>query len=147
MKIREFNNLEEIQKYYDKETNTYIFKENDIFIGTIIFNFALEINANIRGGNIKAWDIKAFDIRATNISCLNIMAIDIDARNIDCMNLTAKDIIALNIDALNITARNINVDNIFAKSIDARGEIDCYDTCVASEYIKCKSIIGGQTDD
>lgn len=145
--IEIFNSLEEIQKYYDKETNTYIFKENDIFIDTIIFNFTLEINANIRGGNIRAWDIKAFDIRATNISCLNIMAIDIDARNIDCINLTAKDIIALNIDALNITARNINVDNIFAKNIDARGEIDCYDTCVASEYIKCKSIIGGQTDD
>ena len=145
--IEIFNNLEEIQKYYDKETNTYVFKENDIFIDTIMFNFTLEVNANIRGGNIRAWDIKAFDIRATNISCLNIMAIDIDARNIDCINLTAKDIIALNIDALNITARNINVDNIFAKSIDARGEIDCYDTCVASEYIKCKSIIGGQTDD
>lgn len=142
-----FNSLKEIQKYYDKETNTYIFKENDIFIDTIIFNFTLEVNANIRGGNIRAWDIKAFDIRATNISCLNIMAIDIDARNIDCINLTAKDIIALNIDALNITARNINVDNIFAKSINARGEIDCYDTCVTSEYIKCKSIIGGQTDD
>lgn len=145
--IEIFNNLEEIQKYYDKETNTYIFKENDIFIDTIVFNFTLEVNANIRGGNIRAWDIKAFDIRATNISCLNIMAIDIDARNIDCINLTAKDIIALNIDALNIIARNINVNNIFAKSIDARGEIDCYDTCVASEYIKCKSIIGGQTDD
>ena len=145
--IEIFNNLEEIQKYYDKETNTYIFKENDIFIDTIIFNFTLEVNANIRGGNIRAWDIKAFDIRATNISCSNIMAIDIDARNIDALNITAKDIIALNIDALNITARNINVDNIFAKSIDVRGEIDCYDTCVASEYIKCKSIIGGQTDD
>ena len=145
--IEIFNRLEEIQKYYDKETNTYIFKENDIFIDTIMFNFTLEVNANIRSGNIRAWDIKAFDIRATNISCLNIMAIDIDARNIDCINLTAKDIIALNIDALNITARNINVDNIFAKSIDVRGEIDCYDTCVASEYIKCKSIIGGQTDD
>lgn len=145
--IEIFNNLEEIQKYYDKETNTYIFKENDIFIDTIIFNFTLEVNANIRGGNIRAWDIKAFDIRATNINCLNIMAIDIDARNINCINITAKDIIALDIDALNITARNINVNNIFAKSIDASGEIDCYDTCVASEYIKCKSIIGGQTDD
>ena len=145
--IEIFNNLEEIQKYYDKETNTYIFKENDIFIDTIIFNFTLEVNANIRGGNIRAWDIKAFDIRATNISCSNIMAIDIDARNIDALNITAKDIIALNIDALNITARNINVNNIFAKNVDARGEIDCYDTCVASEYIKCKSIIGGQTDD
>lgn len=145
--IEIFNNLEEIQKYYDKETNTYIFKENDIFIETIIFNFTLEVNANIRSGNIRAWDIKALDIRAVNISCSNIIALDIDARNIDCINLTAKDIIALDIDALNITARNINVNNIFAKSIDARGEIDCYDTCVASEYIKCKSIIGGQTDD
>ena len=145
--IEIFNSLEEIQKYYDKETNTYIFKENDIYIDTIMFNFTLEINANISSGNIRAWDIKALDIRAVNISCSNIIALDIDARNIDCINLTAKDIIALDIDALNITARNINVDNIFAKSIDARGEIDCYDTCVASEYIKCKSIIGGRNDD
>lgn len=142
-----FNSLEEIQKYYDKETNTYIFMENDKYIDVVIFNFTLEINANIRGGDIRAWDIKALDIRAVNISCSNIIALDIDARNIDCINLTAKDITALDIDALNITARNINVNNIFAKIIDARGEIDCYDTCVASEYIKCKSIIGGQTDD
>ena len=28
-----------------------------------------------------------------------------------------------------------------------KGEINCYDTCVASEYIKCKSIIGGRNDD
>lgn len=145
--IEIFNSLKEIQKYYDKETNTYIFKENDKYIDVVIFNFTLEINANIRGGDIRAWDIKALDIRAVNISCSNIIALDIDARNIDCINLTAKDIIALDIDALNITARNINVNNIFAKSIDARGKIDCYDTCVASEYIKCKSIIGGQTDD
>lgn len=140
--IEIFNSLEEIQKYYDKETNTYIFMENDKYIDVVIFNFTLEINANIRSGDIRAWDI-----RAVNISCSNIIALNIDARNIDCINLTAKDIIALDIDALNITARNINVNNIFAKSIDVRGEIDCYDTCVASEYIKCKSIIGGQTDD
>ena len=145
--IEIFNSLEEIQKYYDKETNTYIFMENDKYIDVVIFNFKLEVNANIRSGNIRAWDIKALDIRAVNISCSNIIALDIDARNIDCINLTAKDIIALDIDALNITARNINVNNIFAKSIDAREEIDCYDTCVASEYIKCKSIIGGRNDD
>lgn len=142
-----FNSLEEIQKYYDKETNTYIFMENDKYIDVVIFNFTLEINSNIRSGDIRAWDIKALDIRAVNISCSNIIALDIDARNIDCINLTAKDITALDIDALNITARNINVNNIFAKSIDTRGEIDCYDTCVASEYIKCKSIIGGRNDD
>ena len=145
--IEIFNSLEEIQKYYDKETNTYIFKENDKYIDVVIFNFTLEINENIRSGDNRAWDIKALDIRAVNISCSNIIALDIDARNIDCINLTAKDIIALDIDALNITARNINVNNIFAKSIDARGEIDCYDACVASEYIKCKSIIGGRNDD
>ena len=66
--------------------------------------------------------------------------------SIKAKNITAKDITALNIDALNITARDISVDNIFSKNINAR-EINCYDTCVASENIKCKSIIGGRNDD
>ena len=29
MTTKEFNNLEEIQKYYDVRTNTYVFKEGD----------------------------------------------------------------------------------------------------------------------
>ena len=36
---REFNNIEEIQKYYNKKTNTYIFKENGEYIEFVIFHF------------------------------------------------------------------------------------------------------------
>ena len=32
MKVKVFNNLEEIQKYYDKDKNAYIFKEDGKYI-------------------------------------------------------------------------------------------------------------------
>ena len=41
---KEFNSLDEIQKYYNEETSTYIFKENDEYIDLVIFNFNLEVN-------------------------------------------------------------------------------------------------------
>ena len=34
MMIKEFNSLEEIEKYYDKNTNTYVFKENNELFDT-----------------------------------------------------------------------------------------------------------------
>ena len=109
MTIREFNCLEEIQKYYDKKTNTYIFIENKGYIDLVIFNFDLKVDSNIR----------AYDIRAENIDALNIDAVDINAR----------DITARNIDAWNINARNINYygvcfayENIKCKSIKGRRE-------------------------
>ena len=132
MNKKEFNNLEEIQKYYDEKSNTYIFKENDDFlVELVIFNFDLKVEANIRACNIDADNIEALDIRARNINADNIKARDIDA---------------FDINALDVTARDILVDNIKARNIDAR-EIDCCDTCVASENIKCKSIIGGRIED
>ena len=57
--VKEFNDLEEIQKYYDKGTNTYVFKENDKYINLIVFDFDLNIKANI-----DAYDINAYDINA-----------------------------------------------------------------------------------
>ena len=109
MTIREFNNLEEIQKYYDKKTNTYIFIENKGYIDLVIFNFDLKVDSNIR----------AYNIRAENI----------DALNIDAWDINARDITARNIDAWNINARNINYygvcfayQNIKCKSIKGRRE-------------------------
>ena len=46
-----------MKKYYNKETNTYIFNDD------VEFTFNLDVNANIN-----ACDIKAFDINARNIS-------------------------------------------------------------------------------
>ena len=75
--VKEFNSLEEIQKYYDKNTNTYVFKENGEYIGVVVFNFNLNVDANIDVADIDACDISAlnidaWDIKASNINALNI---------------------------------------------------------------------------
>ena len=90
--IREFNSLDEIQKYYNKETNTYIFKENGEYIDLIKFNFDLNIESNIKAVNIKAVNINANDIKCRSIRALNINAKDINAYEIDAYTIKAKKI-------------------------------------------------------
>ena len=72
--IKEFNSIEKLKKYYNKETNTYIFKENGEYIDLIKFNFDLNIKANIDACDIDARDIKAIDIDARDIKARNIKA-------------------------------------------------------------------------
>lgn len=129
MTIREFNKLEEIQKYYDKETNTYIFEEDGKNIDLVIFNFDLRINAHIKAYNIKACDIKAFNIQADGINAYDITAWNINAGDIDAFNINAVDINADDIKAKQIYARNINYyalcvvyHDIICYSIEARRE-------------------------
>ena len=112
--IKKFNNLKEIQKYYDEKTSTYVFKENDNYIDLIMFNFDLNIDAHIDASDINARDIKVW----------NIEALDINARNIHANNIDANNINANNINAWNIDANNINY----------------YEACFAYKNIKCKSI-------
>lgn len=114
--VKEFNDLEEIQKYYDKETNTYVFKENGKYIDVIVFGFNLNIKANIDAYDITAYDITAYDINARDINALNISA----------YNINAEDISASEIEACDINALNIN----------------CYAICFANEDIVCNSIEG-----
>ena len=123
--VKEFNNLEEIQKYYDKETNTYVFKENGFYIGLVKFNFNLRISANIDACDIKAGNIKAIDI--------------------DALDINVDDINACDINACDINARNIDAENIDALDIIACGDINAWDIsyhalCFAYNNIKCKSI-------
>ena len=75
--IKEFNNLEEIEKYYNEETNTYVFKEYNRYIDLVMFNFNLDVNSDIEAGDIIAWNINAWDINADNINAININANDI----------------------------------------------------------------------
>ena len=124
MIIKEFNKLEEIQKYYDKETNTYIFKEDGKDIDLAIFNFDLRINAHIKAYDIKACDIKAFNIQANGINAWDITAWDINAGDIDAFNINAVD---------------INADDIKATQIYAR-DINYHAVCVAYHDIICHSI-------
>lgn len=146
MNIKTFDNLEEIQKYYDKKRNTYIFEEDGNYFGLIIFRFDLKVEANIRALNIIGRDIKVLDIKALDIRCGDIDALNIVAGNINANNIKAKDIDAFDIDAIDVIARDMDVDNIRARNIDARN-INCYVVCDAIENIKCKTIKGGRKDD
>lgn len=118
---KEFNSLEEMQKYYDEKSNTYIFKENGAYIDLVVFNFDLDINANIEAGSIDALNINAVNIRAWDIDTRDINALDIDA-----WDIYAWDIYACNIESYNIKAKNISY----------------FAVCFAYDNIKCKSIIG-----
>ena len=139
---KKFNRLEEIQKYYNKETNTYVFKENGFYIDLVVFNFNLSIDANINACDINACDINAEDINACDINTCDINARNIDAKNIDALDIIAYgDINACDINAGNIKAHNIYANDIFAFNIIAN-DISYYGVCVAYESIKCKSIEG-----
>ena len=120
---KEFNSLEEIQKYYDEKSNTYIFKENGDYIDLIVFNFDLDIDANI-----DAWCIDAL-----NVSAANIKAYDIDTRDLHALNIDAWDVYAWDIEACNIAAENIKARNI-----------SYFAVCFAYDNIKCKSIKGSR---
>jgi hypothetical protein len=158
MKI--FKSLNEMQPYYNKETNTYNFAENGICFDVCItfdLNIYCDIYAHdINARNINARDIKAHDINARNVTAYNIYAQDITAWNIKARNVTAYnikaqdinawDINAWDINAWNIKARNINACNIDARdinacNIDARN-IDFYAVCCAYETFICKAITG-----
>ena len=128
---KEFNNLEEIEKYYNKETNTYVFNENGKYIDLVVFDFDLNVEANIKALDINACDIYAMNINSMNIDAYNIKASDIYARNIN----------ACNIDAMNINSMNIDACDIKAYDIKAN-DISYYAICVAYKDIRCKSIKG-----
>lgn len=107
-----FNSLDEIQKYYNEESNTYIFKEYGIYINLVIFNFDLNVKSNIY-----AW----------NIYARNINALNINAKDIYVCYLNANDIKAHDISAASINANNINYyavcyayENIKCNSIKGR---------------------------
>ena len=129
--VKQFNSLDEIQKYYDEESNTYIFKEDGKYINIVAFNFNLNVEANIDAKDIKAQSINAMDINASDISAWNIIAGDINAENIDSYNINV-----WNLRANNIKSGNIEANNIYAN------DINYWAVCFAIQNIKCKSITG-----
>ena len=69
-----FNSLEEIPKYYNKKTNTYVFKEKGEYIHLVVCDFNLDVEANIDVLNIHASNIYTLDIEASIIIADNIRA-------------------------------------------------------------------------
>ena len=161
VEFKQFNSLKEIEKYYDKEDNTYVFEEDGEPIRLVKFNFDFLVRSNIEAYNINAGNIIAHNINANDINALNVVVDDINARDIDIMSITANDINvndinALDINASDITARNIKARNISAEDIWGRDiyarditaqnikadDISYYALCVAYNNIKCKTITG-----
>ena len=103
---KEFYSIEEIEKYYDEATNTYVFKEN------VVLKFDLIVNADIDAMDIKAYNIDAYNIDACNINACNINAVNINAWNISACNIIA--------DNINYCAVCFAYNNIFCKSIKGR---------------------------
>ena len=129
--VKKFDSLDEIQKYYDEKSNTYIFKENGQYINIVAFNFNLNVEASIDARDIKAQSINAMDINASDISAWNIIAGDINAENIDSYNINV-----WNIKANNIKSGNIEANNIYAH------DISYWAVCFAIQNITCHSIKG-----
>ena len=137
MTIKVFNNLKEIEKYYNKKLSAYIFYEDEDLIDLVAFNFNLNVAADIIAKDIRALNIDAWNIEARHIEANNINSVgNIDALNINANDIKANDINADNINANDIIARDINSWNINAKNI-------CYHAvCFAYNSIRCKSIEG-----
>lgn len=128
--MKVFSKLEEMQPYYNENTNTYEFIENQKIID-VEFNFYLNIDRNIIAGNIDAKNIDALNIIAKDINAWNIIADNINAWDITAANLTAG-----NIDACNITAWDITAENIKALNIKF------YAVCFAYETFVCNTVKG-----
>lgn len=139
--IKEFNNLEEIEKYYDKNTNTYIFNENGEWIHLVKFNFDLNIEANIDAYNIDALDIKCWNIDSSSVYARDIIAHNIKCFKIDAADINANNINVHHINACVIKAYDICTVDIIAQIINAH-DIDYYGVCFAHDSIKCNSIKG-----
>lgn len=111
----EINSKKEMEKYYIKDKNTYIFEDDVEF----------KVDVKIR-----------YSIKAHNITAFNIDALNIEALGIDACNINACDIQALNIIAWDIIADNIIATNIYAS------DISYYATCIAYEHFECESVKG-----
>ena len=130
-----FKNLEEMEPYLDKKTDTYRFED------VVQFCFDLRSDSNISAWDINAWNIDAGDINAANINALNIDAADINAWNIDAGDINAWNIDAADINAGDINAGDINAANINALNIDA-ANINYYAVCIAYQTFSCMSVRG-----
>ena len=139
--VKEFNSLEEIQQYYDEESNTYVFKENNKFIDIVNFNFDLEVDANIIAYNVRAFNIRSLNIKVYDMNTWNIDADYIEAHIINSDDINAKKIKAWDIKVRYIETLDINADDINARDIIAKN-ISYYAVCFAYYNIKCMSIKG-----
>lgn len=116
MKKLIFYNEEEMNDYYNQETNTYAFWDEKGTSCDVVLKFDLETYASII---------------CNNLDCIDIKVENITANNIEGCSITANDIICKDIAATSIKADRIILINY--GSIDCMGSIQC-------SYIKCEKL-------
>ena len=82
------NNANEIEKYYNKKTDTYIVDNDMKFNCDIVINGNIKVEGNIFAVNIDARNINAYDIKADTIVANNINADSIYADSLQASNIT-----------------------------------------------------------
>ena len=160
----ELNSVEDMMPYFNSKTNCFefvkpahedeILKNGNRYLGLDIqFNFDLDIKADIRSGNIKGKDIRCFNIDAyditaqdigggriyaTDINCRDINNISVEANYIKCRKAT----LAEHIDVNNIDALEMIADTIKATDSITCRDIDFTSVCYAHNNITCGYING-----
>ena len=123
-----FNNIDELQPYYDKDSDTYDLTSFD----EVVLTFNLYTISNIHAVNIDARIIKAN----------NIVAKESIAGDMDVADITAEKTYVGDIRCGNAVIKDLFLaDNICASDIDAK-EISYHAFCFAYNDIRCQTIEG-----
>lgn len=112
MITREFKWIDEIEKYYDEKSNTYVFKEGDKYIDLVIINFELYVDANIDACNLEVMDVEARDIDVMDLDALKVKADNIHAHTIKAYKIECDNLI--------YRSKYSDIKHIVCKSINDR---------------------------
>lgn len=127
--MKTFKNLGEIKPYYNQNTSTYEFKENNKYLD-IQLDFDLLGEYKIKCNNLIAKEINIKHIECNDLKAESIYnsygACTISANYIICKkHLYVSNIKANNIISLYIYVKNIFCNNINCKSIEVENKIKC----------------------
>lgn len=115
----------QLKKYYNKKTNTYVFKKRHNTCDIRIL-FKLEVDADIYAGNIYSES----ELKANNIIAKYIYAFNLKAQNIQAWNIYIHN---------ELEAKNIYAEYVRANSLTLSD-------CCKVEYLKCMHIAGNNID-
>lgn len=129
-------NAEELEKYYDSKTNSYLFLDENGKKLNVEFEFNLNTDRDITCADLISYDIKCNNLYCKNLECSRdyFMDCNVSANTIKCNNLSANSVYAYNVyckndmyvnnaDISKLNVSNVNFDNaeideIYAETIN-----------------------------
>ena len=121
--VKIFTSMEEMQLYYNKKHNAYIFQENGRLFSILLLIENFNSNISIKAKNIKANNLECEDIKANNIEANNIFV----KNGIECKNITVRIVRSKTLEADNVVANCVDCTHIYVTNeIKANNRIGCY---------------------